>query len=66
MAIEKFGPIKLSPEMKKDLQDMRANLEVLKLEIAKAKRAALPGVEDLEKRFNEMSKIRSGILKEYS
>lgn len=65
MARKPFEPITLTPEMKKTLQDMEADIETLKFELEKAKRAGID-VTDLAKRFEEMKTLRTGLLKEYS
>jgi len=58
-------PIMLAPEVAKDLRDMGPDITMLEREINKAKRAGIP-IEDLETKFDEMKKIRIGLLREYS
>lgn len=58
-------PIKLSPEVAKELKDMAPDIGMLENEIRKAKRAGIL-IEDLETKFEEMKKIRLGLLREYT
>lgn len=58
-------PFKLTAEQKKALLDLTADVEAIKFEIARAKRAGID-VKDLEARFEESKKLREGILREYS
>lgn len=65
MSPEILEPIKLEPEAEKVLRDMETNILVLEREIIKAKRAGID-VADLEQRFEEMKKLRVGLLREYT
>lgn len=60
-----FKPIKLSDKQTKALTDLTENIEAIKFEIARAKRAGLD-VKELQARFEEGVKLREGILREYS
>lgn len=59
-----FEPFRLTKEMKKTLLDLKEDIELLKLEIARAKRAGID-VADLEADYTKAVKLRDGILKEY-
>lgn len=58
-------PFKLTAEQKKALVDLTTDIEAIKFEIARAKRAGID-VKDLEARFEESKKLREGILREYA
>lgn len=58
-------PFKLTAEQKKALVDLETDIQAIKFEIARAKRAGID-VVDLEKRFAEATKLREGILREYA
>lgn len=64
MAREPLKPITLPRETIMDLEDMAGDLKILDAEIAKAKRAGIDVIE-LEKRWTETKKLRTGLLKEY-
>lgn len=59
-----FEPFRLTKEMKKTLLDLEEDIKLLKLEIARAKRAGID-VTDLEADYNKAVKLRDGILREY-
>lgn len=65
MAEERMKPITLTPEMSKTLVEMEPDLRLLEYELLKARRAGID-VTDLQKRFEEMKVLRTGILKEYT
>lgn len=59
-----FEPFRLTKEQKKRLVDLEEDIRLLKLEIARAKRAGLD-VTDLEVDYDKASKLRDGLLREY-
>lgn len=57
-------PFRLTPQQKKMLLDMEADIKVLKMEIERAKRVGID-VADLEADYIKATKLRENILKEY-
>jgi len=65
MPNQRLEPIKLTKEMSNTLKEMEPDLATLKFELEKAKRAGIDVVE-MQKRFDEMKRLRLGLLKEYT
>ena len=65
MPEEILKPIALTPEMTKSLEEMGPNLATLDREIKKAERIGLD-VKDMKEKFIELTKMRQGLLKEYT
>lgn len=59
-----FEPFRLTPEQKKGLVALEADIKLLKSEIERAKRVGID-VAELEADYNKAVKLRDGILKEY-
>lgn len=58
-------PFRLTPEQRKRLIDMEADIEVLRQEIEKAERIGLD-VSAQKAEFERGVKLREGMLREYS
>ncbi len=58
-------PIKLDPAQVRTLQDMALSISLLKKEVEKAKRAGLDMTE-MEAKLLETTKLREGLLREYT
>jgi len=65
MAVEIMKPIKMTKEMETTLKDIEPNLVTLKFELEKAERAGID-VKELKVRFEEMKRMRLGLLREYT
>lgn len=65
MSPERLKPITLTKEMEATLRDIEPDLATLKFELDKAKRAGID-IADMLKRFEEMKKLRLGLLREYT
>jgi len=57
-------PIKLTPEDKKTLEDLGADIAALEAELDRAERAGID-VTELRKKLEASKKLREGILREY-
>jgi len=65
MPIERMKPIKMTPEMETTLKEIEPDLVTLQFELEKAGRAGID-VKELTKRFEEMKRLRLGLLREYT
>ena len=65
MPDERLKPITLTPEMQESLVEMGPDLLTLDREIKKAERIGLD-VADMKAKFVELTKMRQGLLKEYT